>query len=948
MYPVRAISQVVRIALATLLCLGAANAQSSFGALTGSVTDPVGAAVPQVVIKATNIETGATAQTTTDETGLYNIFSLIPGSYKLEAQKAGFERTDVEHVTLSTSLTTSVNIVLRIGKVSDTITVSAQAPLLTPTTPTVATTVEQDIVTSLPYGERGTLGVALLVAGVQGNPFDSMGVDSENPGPYTGYVLPGASLGVGGAPPGRSIILVDGSDVTQTSFPRAGIQVSGDMVQETTVIVGGIPAQYGRTMGGAIVQSTRGGTNGLHGAASWRHNDLGFNAFPTGAVVKAQNHQQFFGGVVGGPILLPKLYNGKNRTFFYFGFEPSRLQTTVNQQGRVPLPSDLQGDFSNNYDFINTTILASQGAAAALAAPRTGGVYYQSAINADGFPTGPLYSSNSQYVAVPNNNLSAQLAKNPFAKYLLSNMPTPQNPGPYFTFFNQNGLWNNAGNNVSYIRGVNNTDNRFAARLDHNLSDKDRLFIRFTNVPLTSARFFGLPASFPGSLSPSDQSWANDSALNETHVISPSMVNELRLMYMRNRQIRGENVAATSKDWGASFGLTPAINGAGFPQVAFGPAVFNGPAFGTTGLLADVDENYQFSDDVTWTHRNHTIRFGADIRRLQSNQLNLGGLYGGAYSFNNTQTNNGSTGGTGYASLILGLIGGYTNTPVEVPNYYRYHYYAGFVQDDVKISPTLTLNLGVRYEVETPRIDKLNYQGTFIPSLTGTLNGLPATGAFCFSGSCGLPTSLWPTNHLGFEPRLGVAWAPTNKMTVRAAFNLLRIPLTGYGNTANPNSQSARRLHHESGGTVGLRPLHGEGRWAVLLHGEQLLPDLRPAERCHALRHAVGLDRAIPTQPPDHAASRLPGTSRSASHHQPLTQPEQPQLGQHPEPHRLGHQRHHPEHPQPLPPHQFRQYRHQQRVCLSGPAAVPEFLQLGQRGDSGHPRVLQSRRRFHL
>ena len=107
-----------------------------------------------------------------------------------------------------------------------------------------------------------------------------MGVDSENPGVYTGYITPGAQLSVGGAPPGRSVILVDGSDVTQASFPRAGISVSGDMVQETTVVVGGVPAQYGRTMGGAIVQATRSGNNEFHGGGNWRHTDPAFNAYP--------------------------------------------------------------------------------------------------------------------------------------------------------------------------------------------------------------------------------------------------------------------------------------------------------------------------------------------------------------------------------------------------------------------------------------------------------------------------------------------------------------------------------------------------------------------------------------------------------------------------------------------------------------------------------------------
>jgi hypothetical protein len=152
----------------------------------------------------------------------------------------------------------------------------------------------------------------------------------------------------------------------------------------------------------------------------------------------------------------------------------------VTQQGRVPTPAELQGDFSNAYALINTTILSQQGAAAALAAPRTGGLYYQSPLNANGFPSGTRYSNSNQYVPVPNNNLSTQLAQNPLAKYLLAAFPTPSNPGPYFGFYRTDGLWLNNGNNVYYLRGVSNVDNRYAFRIDHNLSDRDRLFVRFT------------------------------------------------------------------------------------------------------------------------------------------------------------------------------------------------------------------------------------------------------------------------------------------------------------------------------------------------------------------------------------------------------------------------------------------------------------------------------------
>jgi len=765
------------------LLSGILSGQTGQGTITGTVTDASGAVTSRVSIKVINVSTGVTVSTSTGAAGLYNVEALNPGEYHIVAEMTGFEKTDVERVTVAASQTATIDIQLKVGKSSSTVTVAAAAPLINSSTPEQATSIEHELVSNLPYSERSSLSAVLLVAGVTGNVFDPDQVDSENPGIYTGYIIPGAALRVGGALPGRSAIMVDGSDVTQASFPRAGTSVSAEMVQETTVITGAIPAQYGSTQGGAIVQATRSGANQYHGSFTWRHTDPALNAFPLGGTLPSLEHQNFFGGYVGGPVSIPKFYSGHNRTFFYLGVEPARLSNAISGTGRMPTPAELAGNFADSYSLINTTILSTQGVAAALAAPRTGSLYYESPVNSAGFPVGPQYTVTSQYVPIPNNNVSAQLAQNKFAQYLISQWPTPQNPGPYFSFYRPDGLWLNNGNNVSYTRGVVGKDNRFAFRIDHNLSNNDRMFVRYTDIPVTSARFLGTPPSSPTSVSPSDQSWAKNFAFNEAHVFNPSLVNELRLMYMRNFQLRAETGPAVTKDWGASLGLTSAILGVGFPGVSDSYTVGAGDA---SGLLRQKDENYQVSDDLTWTHGRHTVRAGADIRRLESNQSDIAGLYGGSYGFSANQTGNGA-GGNALASLMLGLINSYTDTPVQVPEYYRWHYYAGYVQDDFKFLPNLTINIGVRYEVETPRIEKYNNQGTFIPSLTGTLNGMPATGAFCFSGSCGLSSSLWPTNYTGFEPRVGLAWAPNPRLSVRAGYDILRVPLSGYGNIPAPD-----------------------------------------------------------------------------------------------------------------------------------------------------------------
>jgi hypothetical protein len=776
-----------------------ADAQTSMGTITGSVTDASNSNVPDVIVRVKNADTGVTAQTSTSSGGVFNVTALIPGDYTVEAEKAGFDKTLVQSVTVLASQTTTVDIHLQVGKVASTVDVTDEAPLLIPSSQAVSTTVEQNLAQNLPYMERSTLGAAMLVPGVRGDPASPNQIIPENPVITTGAVLPASFLSVGGAWPGRTSILVDGSDVTQASYPRAGISVSGEMIQELTVISSGLPAQYGRSQGGVIIQATRSGGGGFHGSATWRHTDPFFEARQMGQTLPPASHNNYYGGYVGGPVVIPHVYNGRNKTFFYVGVEPARLSNTTSAQGVVPTPDELAGHLNNSYALINQTILKSQGVDAAMAAPRVGYLAYPYPVNAQGFPDGPQYSSTSQYVPIPNNDVSRQLAANKFASFVMAHLPTPQNPGPYLSFIRPDGLWNTLGNNVNYERGVSNVDNRYSMRFDHAFSDHDRFFVRYTDEPLTSTRFFALAQDNPLTQVPVDDAWSNDVSANEVHIFNAGLVNEVRVNYMRDRQLRSENSADLSQDWAGSLGLTPATSGVGFPASNFGFTT----QIGNSGGSSQVDENFQVADDVTWTRGIHTIKFGGDYRAIQSNQYNLAGVYGGTYGFSGSLNGQGGSGGSTLVTMDLGLIATYTNTPVPTPAYYRWKYYAGYVQDDVRLASNLTLNLGMRWEVETPRSEKYNNQGSFIPSLTGTLNGLPATGAFCFSGACGLNKTLWPTNYHGFEPRLGIAWVPRRFMTVRAAYDILRAPITGNGNTPVPDfNVSSQSVGGVTGGVI--------------------------------------------------------------------------------------------------------------------------------------------------
>lgn len=759
------------------------HAQDSYGSITGIVTDPSKSPVAGASVNAISLDTNVSTRAVTSSDGLFNVISLVPGEYRLEVVRQGFDTSVTLGVIVSAGSATTVNPQLQVGAVSTRIEVTATAVMLTATTPDVSTTIDRSLAANLPLTERNAMEAAMLVPGVRGDPNSPGQVVAENAGIYIGNISPGAATNIAGGMPGSTAIMIDGSNVTQASIGRTAASVSGEMIQEVTVITNGVPAKYGNTGGGVVIQATRSGTNDYHGSFNWRHTDPAFNAQPVGQTIPNAVHQNYLGAYLGGPVVLPKLYNGRNRTFVFGGFEPARLFNATTVLGTIPTPAELAGNFADSISLLNTTILAQQGLAAALAAPRTGGLYYQSPVNAAGFPTGARYLSTAQYLPIPNNSVAAQLAQNKFAQFVLSQYPTPQNPGPYVQFLRPDGLYNNNGYNASLTRAVKNSDDRYSFRIDHTFDDKDRMYVRYSRQPLTATRAYGFPITSPLTGFPTDNASAYVVSLSETHLLTSSMVSELKVMFARNHQVRGEPPAALTQDFAAAYGLTPAVLGVGVPSISFSNYSLS---IGTNQLNSQVDSNYQISDSISWTKGRHTIDFGFDLRRQFSNQYNPLGSYGGNYGFSPNATNNGS-GGNAYASFILGLVNSYTNTPLQVPAYYRWNFFGGYLQDDVRLTGRLTLNLGLRYEFQTPRMEKNDNQGTFIPSIAGTLNGMPAKGAFCFHNNCGLGHTLWPANYKGFEPRVGIAWAPAKRITVRANYGLMRVPLTGYGNIPLPN-----------------------------------------------------------------------------------------------------------------------------------------------------------------
>lgn len=781
---------VMGMCLAILICAIGVNvqAQTGQGTINGSVSDTSGNVIVGAKVSVTSDSTKVTVNTSTNSDGIYVVQALNPGGYTVKVTAPSYEEKQVNGVIVSAGGKVTVDATLAIGATTSTVEVNAQATLLS-TAPEVSTTVSQELVENLPYPERSAAGAVLLVPGVAGDPTAPGGVFSENAQVTTGQDIPGAAFTVGGATMGSSSIQLDGSDLTQASLPRTGVNLSGEMVSEVTAFTSGVTAIYGRTSGGVIVETSRSGTNEYHGEVSWRHTDPSFNAWPMGTTNADNQHETYLGGYFGGPVRIPRIYTGRghNKTFFYAGYEPARIRIAQSYRGNLGTDADAAGQLHNNLGLLNSSILSSQGYAAAIAAPRIGGIYLNSTQNAQGFPNGPLGSAPPTELSGPSglDDVSQQLANNSFAKYVMTLMPSPSHPGPYVVYDNAQGSYDNTGNNATYTRGVQNTDNRYSVRIDHNFNNNNQIFVRYTHEPLTGPRFFGVPNTNPADRVPEDKEYTSDIAMGYNWIISPKLVNNAHYSIMRVNNARTLVSSSLAQDFAGEYGLTPAVLGKGFPALgSLGTAINVGCA--ACGYIA-TDTNFDVGDILTLTTGKHLIQVGGARRWIESNEYDESSATGGQYTFSAVSTNStGTSGGIGglpIASFDLGMIGSFEESPVLVPGYYRWEYGAVFFQDAWRIFPNLTLNIGLRWEVETPRVEKYNNQALMVPSTMSN----PLTAAFCFSGSCGLGRGLWPTNWHGYEPRVGFSYAPMAKATIRASYGLFRNPLTGFESADTPD-----------------------------------------------------------------------------------------------------------------------------------------------------------------
>ncbi|MBI3680296.1 MAG: TonB-dependent receptor, partial [Acidobacteria bacterium] len=753
-----------------ILCLAAAPlmfAQAHRAIILGQVRDSTGAPVPNAAVRVVEVSTNAARTTATNEAGNYEVPGLLPGDYRVEASMSGFKTAAVGGLNVTSGRRVEVNLTIEVGDVTESITVQSARQLLDTASADVNTVVDKRKIADLPVGQGNATYFFFFAAGADSASAAARGTSVGND------VQPMQRAGTGltrfnGSPTGTAEFTVDGAPNTQRGNGGAGGAVafnpSPDMLQEVRVQAATFDASVGHTGGATIDMVLKSGANQYHGTASkyWRSKEWNANTWSgnRGGIARTDFEFQLWGATFGGPVNIPRLYRGKDRTFFFVGWEKwGSLSPNPPSFVTIPRPQHLRGDLSD---------LLRLGAQYQLYDPDS----------AQAVANGRI-----QRAPIPNNVIPASRI-NPTAAAFAKLWPEPNTQGT------ADGQLNFAYVNEPLPRQLW----ALPIRIDHNLSDRQKLFGR-----LVASNTY-LPRS--GVFTRTDISlWSIDSdhrelALGDVWTISPTLIADFRGSVMRfpwNTAPYGTEV-----DYKA-YGLEKVaslINTrlAGFPGVTVGGYSSFAPVQGSR----QVSEIRTGAAHFTHIRGNHSLKFGADVRwyidnRGRDDVFRLD--FGGAYSRGPLDNSPAAPIGNGLADFLLGRFGSANiNQPSKAANLATYQ--GLYLQDDWKITPKLMVNLGLRWEREGPATERFNrnlagFDSAPVNPISDAaranyarqpaiaelpLDQFRVLGGLQFAGVGGQPRTIFDASNRNFAPRVGLAYQLRPSTVIRAGYGIYFIP----------------------------------------------------------------------------------------------------------------------------------------------------------------------------
>jgi hypothetical protein len=780
MTTLRTFSRAFRALLLVAVCALPAAAQSNKGTITGTVTDPQGAVVKDAKITATNTATGEAREATTGDEGTYSLPALDPGVYRVTVDATGFSQSVVEEVKLDTAGRQAVDVTLTAGGVSGgTVTVTAEAPLAETETSVRGDLITGKQVTDLPISQRNFTLLATLSPGVTrpvvgvlggGGNFEAGANPTGTSTESTRFRESGGSvLVVNGARPTNNNFTLDGADNNEGQFGQIGIYPPPDAIAEFKIETSVAPAENGRAGGGIISATTKSGGNRLHGSAyefyqgrvasalsRKDHDDLRAKR----GLTNRNTHQ--FGFTTGGPVFLPRfgegtpyLYDGRNKTFWFVYYEGQRNATpsTTGDFGFVSVPTARMrvGDFSE------------------LLQPGTSRTF-NTILGPRVAPIGTVFCP-SGVPAAANDIRNCGVALSQAALNVLQAFPLPNATGQ--------GL----GDNFATSRKEKYSRNGYGLRFDHNISGSDSIFGAYSSDKSSRGRDNNFPigTSPTGNDLPSGFGAGNEFGdsrgvrLGETHIFSPTVINDARFGATR------VEIGIFNTGVGGALGFDPNIS------ANLGIANTNVCGECTGSILLGIEEpfqrgrqnqlefigdggpfyftsnNFSFADALTWVRGTSTFKFGGDLRVRQNSNFDAGraGAIKGQYQYGTAAGGflagnyNGvfgpSDAGSGAANFLFGYNPGFTSrgTP-GTPPFLSNKEIGFFGQNDWKVSQTLTLNLGLRYDIFTQPVERFDAQANYNP----TNDTLVRAGENAPGGR-----DLVNSDHNNFGPAVGFAWS---------------------------------------------------------------------------------------------------------------------------------------------------------------------------------------------
>jgi hypothetical protein len=684
-----------------------AFAQTATGVIRGSVQDGTGAVISGVHLTIVDERRNQSRDQVTNAEGLFEFRALPFGEYRVEFERAGFKKA-ITDVGLEVAQTVTLNVTLQVGSLDESIRVQADRGLLEASDASLSQVIDDETLLALPMNGRNFMQLVSLSAGVINGGRASATQRQANYGP---------SFSVGGQRDNTSVVLIDGMEISGQELNNYPLAIPPlDSLAEFRVQTANYPAEFGGNSGAVINVASKRGSNDFHSTLfEFLRSDALDARNPFSATVDPLRRNQF-GFVAGGPVVVPGLYNGRNKLFWMFSYEGTRRRQAVTTTTLVPTLKERAGDFSG----VTATIVDPL-----TKVPFPGNVIPPNRINPVGAALGALY-------------------------------PAPNNADP-------------SRNYVGHPNGVSDND-AFAVRIDYQAGSRDAIWGRVTRTaPFDRGVGQSLSPAFPGF--DQEQSDRNlQIAVGDVHTFTPTLINELNVGFVRFHRER-RSVDAFTRDWIEELGITgissdpltwaaPSVTPTGYPEIGYSA---------NNAIFRWVSQSTQIIDNLSTVRGAHSVKAGMtlQLKRLDTAQWGQpSGTYGFSGQFSAPVPVVGTSRFNALADLLLGYPSSYTVQTTPFSPRLSYTQFGAYVQDDWRLTPSVTANVGLRWEYFGRPVERDDRIASFDL----------ATGQQVFPGQNGYPRSLVEADYNDVAPRLGLTWRASDRMTFRAGYGIFYTP----------------------------------------------------------------------------------------------------------------------------------------------------------------------------